>query len=125
MNRNNKVEYAFVIPAYNPDEKLLEVVQSILQKSNNKIFLIDDGSDNATQYIFRTIKGYKDVILLRHSVNMGKGAALKAVFNKILTEYDNIEGVVTVDSDGQHAIPDCFTVLAELEKDGGKIPLLL
>ena len=49
----NKVEYAFIIPAYNPDEKLLEVVQSIQQKSNNKIFLIDDGSKEETQYRMR------------------------------------------------------------------------
>jgi putative flippase GtrA len=112
----NKVEYAFIIPAYNPDEKLLEVVKNIQQKSNNKIFLIDDGSKEETQYIFKTIEGYKDVILLRNSVNIGKGAALKTAFNKILTEYKNIEGVVTLDSDGQHSAPDCLRMLAELEK---------
>jgi len=116
---NNKVEYAFIIPAYNPDKKLLEVVQSIQQKSNNKIFLIDDGSNGDAQYIFQelqTTQYNKNIVFLQHATNLGKGAALKTVFNKILTEYKNIEGVVILDSDGQHSAADCLRVLAELEK---------
>lgn len=117
---NKKKEYAFVIPAYNPDEMLMEVVKNIQKNSNNKIFIIDDGSKNETQSIFhklQTNEYNKNIVFLRHSVNLGKGAALKTVFNKILTEFTNIQGVVTLDSDGQHSIKDCMRVMEELKKD--------
>ncbi len=117
MQSNN---YGFVIPAYNPDEHLLEVVKNIQNESDNKIFIIDDGSKAETQYIFQKLqedKNNTNVIFIQHAINLGKGAALKTIFNHILTTYPEIEGVVTLDSDGQHSIPDCMRVLNELEKN--------
>lgn len=108
-------KYAFVIPVYNPDEKLLEVINEIEAKSDNQIFIIDDGSRSETQYIFEEIKQNKNIIFLKQAVNLGKGAALKMVFNHILVNFPNIEGVVTLDSDGQHSIQDCLRVLHALE----------
>lgn len=113
--------FAFVIPAYNPDNNLLIVVNNILSKNlHHKIFIIDDGSKDNYQHIFEKLNNdyYKeDIVLIRHAVNLGKGAALKTVFNKILTEYIDIQGVVTLDCDGQHSIDDCLQVLIELEKN--------
>ena len=83
--KNNK--YAFVIPAYNPDEHLIEVIRQIREKSKYRIFVIDDGSRENTQHIFDTIEKEfhnSGLTLLRHAVNLGKGAALKTVFNYIL-----------------------------------------
>lgn len=116
---NSKAEYAFVIPAFNPNEKLLEVVQNIRQKSDNKIFVIDDGSNDSAKYIFQKLKKsqYSKICFLEHAINIGKGAALKTAFNKILTEHTKIEGIVTLDSDGQHLIADALKVLGELKKD--------
>ncbi len=116
MTENN---YAFVIPAYNPDENLLKVVTEIQKASNHQIFIINDGSHKDSQHIFDTLKQnsiYHNVVLLEHAVNLGKGAALKTIFNHILVHYPEIEGVVTLDSDGQHAIDDCLKVLQTLEE---------
>lgn len=117
--------FAFVIPAYNPDEHLLEVIEHILNKSRYPIFILDDGSDDASQPIFTSIEDAKNpqVILLRHAINLGKGAALKTLFNHILVNYPEIEGVVTLDSDGQHSIEDCLRVLDELKKSGNTFVL--
>jgi len=112
--------YAFVIPAYNPDENLINVVNEILTKSNNKIFIIDDGSRDESENIFQVFcdeEKYNNVILLKHAVNLGKGAALKTVFNYILVNYSYIKGVVTLDSDGQHSIDDCLKILRRLEEN--------
>jgi len=116
-----KKQYAFIIPAYNPDKKLIEVVRNIQQVSNLKIFIIDDGSKESTQYIFQKLLEEVDntnIIFLRHAINLGKGAALKTVFNHILVNYPLINGVVTLDSDGQHSVKDCLRVLDEVKKDG-------
>jgi len=111
-------EYGFVIPAYNPDQQLLNVINEIQDKSTNTIFIIDDGSNKKNQHIFKRIEEdekYIDVVFLRHAVNLGKGAALKTIFNYILTTHPNIEGIVTLDSDGQHSIDDCLHILKTLE----------
>lgn len=116
MNTN---KYGFVIPAYNPDEHLLNVIENIQRASSNKIFIINDGSNIESQHIFNTLREndtYNDVILIEHAVNLGKGAALKTIFNHILVNYPEIKGVVTLDSDGQHAIDDCLHILKTLEE---------
>ena len=113
-------KYGFVIPAYNPDEHLLTVIKEIQSQSNNMIFIIDDGSKSECEDVFTSLENDLDtqnIVFIRHAVNLGKGAALKTIFNHILTNYPEIEGVVTLDSDGQHSIPDCLRVLKELENN--------
>ncbi len=113
-------KYAFIIPAFNPDNKLNEVIEEIRKKSTYKIFIIDDGSSAASQEIFNSIEDIddKNIYLIKHAVNLGKGAALKTIFNYILVNFPEIEGVVTLDSDGQHSTDDCLRVLDELENNG-------
>jgi glycosyltransferase involved in cell wall biosynthesis len=112
-----KKSYAFIIPAYNPDGKLIELVEHIQQQSDYLIFIIDDGSKETSKPVFDKLKNKvsSGVVLLGHAINMGKGAALKTVFNHILVHYPEIEGVVTLDSDGQHSVEDCLRILNELK----------
>jgi glycosyltransferase involved in cell wall biosynthesis len=114
-----KASYAFVIPAYNPEYHLVNLVERIREQTSLPIFIIDDGSRDKTKSIFEEIKtkNFENVILLAHAVNLGKGAALKTVFNHILVNYPSVQGVVTLDSDGQHRVEDCINVLNELEKN--------
>jgi len=121
--------YAFVIPAYNPDENLLALVERIVKNTNFPIFIIDDGSKEDTQYIFQAIEEEyslnKQVILIKHAINLGKGAALKTIFNYILTTYPQIKGIVTLDSDGQHKVEDALKVLKILEKNSNNQDILV
>jgi hypothetical protein len=112
-------EYAFIIPSLNPDDNLIKLVHNLLSVSNNKIFIVNDGSKDNSNFIFNKIKNIssKRIYLLENAINMGKGASLKMVFNFILTKFPLIEGVVTLDSDGQHLIKDCIRILEELKKD--------
>jgi hypothetical protein len=116
-------EYAFIIPAYNPDEMLLEVVNNIQKESNNKIFVINDGSNENSKYIFEQLKDSKNIYLIEHAINMGKGAALKTIFNHILVNFPNIVGAVTLDSDGQHSVLDSIRVLEELKSNNNAFVL--
>ena len=59
--------------------------------------------------IFKTCKETCHCKIIRHVVNFGKGIALKSAFNYILEQRPDIKGAVTVDCDGQHALPDINT----------------
>ena len=112
-------KFAFVIPAYNPDEYLIDVVDKIIKETNLPIFILDDGSSKDSKVIFdKIVNNYSPnrITILKHAINLGKGAALKSIFNHILVNYPNIKGVVTIDSDGQHSLKDSLNILRELEK---------
>lgn len=107
-----------IIPALNPDEKLITYVQSLIDAGENNILVIDDGSDNDKQYIFEHLQKYEHCHLIKHAVNMGKGRALKDAFNYCLSHFRNeTGGVITVDSDGQHLVEDVLRVKKELTEN--------
>lgn len=86
-----------VIPAYEPDDKLVELIEAL--EGRFPIVVVDDGS--ADKRAFGPIKD-KVTALLAHDRNRGKGAALKTAFSYVLDNLKDVEGVVTADSDGQH-----------------------
>lgn len=90
-----------IIPAYNPDFHLVQLVQE-LKKLGNEIIIVDDGSENKDY--FKQINN--DVLIITHDKNKGKGQALKTAFEYVLKECPKCIGVVTADADGQHGIQD-------------------
>lgn len=97
-----------VIPAYQPDEKLLRTVEELRAHTDYAIVVVDDGSTPDRQPIFASLD--PDVTVLRHDVNRGKGRALKTAFAYIQEHFPQNEGIVTVDADGQHLVPDIVRV---------------
>lgn len=100
-----------VIPAYEPDEKLLHVVDDLRRDTAYAIVVVDDGSSAAAQPVFAALP--EDVALLRHAENRGKGRALKTAYEYIAAHFPQTEGVVTVDADGQHLPADVARVSEE------------
>lgn len=100
-----------VIPAYEPDEKMLPLLKE-LKENNYEIIVIDDGSGPSYKKIFAEAKPYSH--LLVHEVNKGKGAALKTAFSYIEKHYKEYY-IVTLDCDGQHRIKDANKLLKYLE----------
>lgn len=105
-----------VIPAYQPDEKLTGVVDTLILKTNFPIVIVDDGSRAACQPLFDALSQREQVTVLHHEVNRGKGAALKTAFQYIYDNCPDAEGVITVDADGQH-LPDDVLRVAETFRD--------
>ena len=101
-----------IIPALNPDDKLIKLVNE-LKNYFKDIIIVNDGSES--DEIFKKIDG---CIILTHEVNKGKGEALKTAFNYYL---DNLSkkylGVITLDSDGQHLPSDAIEMSKILEKE--------
>jgi len=86
-----------VIPAYNEDKNVREVVGRAM-KFVDQVVVVDDGSTDCT---YKTLEGLEArVVVLRHKVNLGKGAALKTGCAAALQLGADI--IVMLDADGQH-----------------------
>ena len=106
-----------VIPAYQPDNKLIKLIEKIHEKSDFRILVIDDGSSSNCQNIFDKAEQYATV--LRHQVNQGKGQALKTAFTYI-RQQNSYGTVVTADADGQHKIWDILRTANKASENPNK-----
>ena len=106
-----------LIPSLEPDERLPAYIQKLAESGFGHLVVVDDGSGESYQDIFRRI-GEIDprVKVLHHDVNRGKGVALKTGYRWIQENLPEISGVITADADGQHTVPDCIHLAEELEK---------
>ncbi|MCR5449972.1 MAG: bifunctional glycosyltransferase family 2/GtrA family protein [Solobacterium sp.] len=106
---------ALIIPAYEPDEKLLKLCRELKEKDIHNTLVIDDGSGEKYRDIFDEAESMGFPVF-RHAVNLGKGRALKDGFNEVINRQADLIGCVTADSDGQHSVKDiirCMETLCE------------
>ncbi len=110
-----------ILPAFNEEVAIGSVVLET-KRYANRVIVIDDGSSDRTAEV-ATLAGAE---VIRHEVNMGKGAALKTGFDAVIDLQDEAyrhlsgntglksgvesqngpgreqEVIVTIDTDGQH-----------------------
>ena len=109
---------AVIIPAYNPDQILVELVGKLQRYDLLHIIVVNDGSGTQSDKVFRQIA--KGVILLEHRINRGKGAAIKTALEYMNHNQSDIKGIVILDADGQHQAEDALRLLNHLhENDTG------
>jgi glycosyltransferase involved in cell wall biosynthesis len=84
-----------VIAAYNEDKHIDKVIRGIKQYVND-VIVVDDGSKDKT--VEKAIKS--KALVLRHLVNMGKGAALKTGCDYAVKNKADI--IIVADADAQH-----------------------
>ena len=89
-----------IIPAYEPDKKLIELVKE-LNDNNYNVVVINDGSGKKYKKIYDSL----DAKVIEYKENQGKGYALKKGLEYIKKEYPN-SIIVTMDADGQHLVKD-------------------
>lgn len=106
-----------IIPSYKPDERFLTLIKAFIEVGFTDIIVIRDGGGLNYDSIFECVLKIKNVTLLIHAVNLGKGRALKTAFNYVLLNRKDVVGCVTVDADGQHLPKDAFAVAEMLEKN--------
>lgn len=114
---------ALIIPAYNPPENLIGLVKDLLP---NTIIMVNDGCSGDYQKTFDKAAAQDGIIRIDHTVNQGKGAALKTAFAYVLQNMPDIDYVITLDADGQHSPEDIkkiATYCNGLEKETA--PLIL
>lgn len=97
-----------VIPVFN-EATYLDQVLTKVRKYTSHIVVVDDGSSDDSVAIAQKHTKY----VLEHSVNLGKGAALKTGCEFAFKELQ-AEAVITMDSDDQHdpaELPDFVQAL--------------
>jgi len=81
------IKLSVIIPAYNEEKTVLEVVRSVsslnLDKIEKEIVVVDDGSRDKTFDSLSSLNGnIKNLTILRHKRNKGKGAAVQTGIKK-------------------------------------------
>ncbi|MCR4782517.1 MAG: bifunctional glycosyltransferase family 2/GtrA family protein [Lachnospiraceae bacterium] len=99
-----------IIPSYEPDERLIDLLEDLVKREISPVIIVNDGSDEKYDEYFvraKNIISSQGGVILKHDINRGKGKALKTAFSYCLENYPDMIGVITADSDGQHT-PDCI-----------------
>lgn len=115
-----------IIPSYNPDEKLVELVDNLVENGFQRLVIVNDGS--AQEYHAWFEKAVQKAsqkgtcCLLEHEKNCGKGRALKTAFAYCRNLPECI-GVITVDGDGQHLVKDIIACCDVLRLEPDKVVL--
>ena len=97
-----------IVPSYNEEQRLAAVIAEA--KKHAPVIVVDDGSKDRTA----AVAEQAGATVLRHKVNLGKGAALKTGSDYALTQ--GAQRIVVMDADGQHnptKIPLFFAGLEE------------
>ena len=116
---NELSQISVVLPSLDPDEKLITVVDGLLEYGFSHIILVNDGSKQENLHYFTDLAAqHPEITLLHHEVNKGKGAALKNAFRWFLENRPDGYGVVTVDGDNQHHPEDTRTCCEHMLKTG-------
>lgn len=98
-----------VIPAYNEEKSIIGIIQKT-RKYVDKVIVVDDGSMDSTKKNAENT----GAIVLRHVVNLGKGAALKTGCDFAFSK--GAKFVVALDADAQHNPEDIPRLAEKLER---------
>jgi glycosyltransferase involved in cell wall biosynthesis len=113
-----------LIPAYQPSPALPQMVRELAATDEvEAVIVVDDGSGPAYRQIFDAAAEGEGVTVLRHVVNLGKGAALKTGLNAAACQFPDHVGVVTADADGQHKVGDILRTARALAANPASLVL--
>ena len=112
----HKQKPCVVIPAYREQRTIHNVVERV-RKYVQPVIVVDDGSPD------RTAAEAADAgaVVVRHTLNMGKGVALNTGFN--YARQNRFDYLITLDADGQHDPANIPRFIEAYERTG--IPVLI
>lgn len=111
-----ELKHIIIIPSLNPNQRLISLVDELIDTKICRIVIVNDGSDMTCSSIFERLNNYKDVVVLNHKTNLGRGAALKTAFSYCIGNFKDCFGVVTATDDGQYKASEIIKVAQESER---------
>ena len=118
-------KFLIVIPSYRPTIMLFKVIDSIYKNillykmiNHNNIYILVIDYGNRSIYeekIINDLNYFKNLIILKNSVNMGQGYSIKKGIT--YAKENKFDGILTLDDDGQHTLDDIINLLLEAQKN--------
>ncbi len=118
----NSQKIFIVMPAYNEERTVGEVLQELCER-NYCVIVVDDGSKDQTSSIVNDIRAKhpQKIFICQHLINQGLGAALRTGIQCALNLGANY--IVTFDADGQHHPEDVAKIIEPLQKGDAQVAL--
>ena len=95
-----KMKYCVVVPVYNSETHVSDVINDVLQYTQD-VIVVNDGSTDAT---LQVISRFVGIDVVSYSRNRGKGYAISKGLDRALKQ--GFTHAVTIDADGQHKACD-------------------
>jgi len=99
-----------LIPAYNEEKSICQVVNGLKSRGYDNILVVDDGSNDRTFEMVHRLNVY----VARHLLNRGAGNATATGF--AIAKILDPEIIVTFDADGQHDASDIVKLIGPIKR---------
>lgn len=115
--KNERLEVAVVIPAYNSEKTLRNVYKKIPKSMVNEIIVVDDGSKDKTVEVAKEL-GLKPIL---HMKNMGYGANQKTLYTRALE--NGADYIIMLHPDDQYDGKEISKFIRALKEGKGDLVL--
>ena len=114
VNSENKNDIFLVVPAYNEQNTVSQIIEGIAERGYSVILVNDGSADNTLELAIESKRKYPNqIFIVSHVINRGLGAALKTGMTVALNK--GAKYIITFDADGQHEISDIPAVCKPLQ----------
>ncbi len=103
--------YVALVPSYNEEDHIKELIARLKKIPNLKTIVVDDGSADSTADVVKRL----GITLIKHAKNKGKAEAIKTGLDYILKNYSKVNYVVLLDADMQYYPEDAIKLIKPLE----------
>ena len=113
------MKISIIIPLYNEEKTiitLLEKIKNIQVLNSKEVIIVDDFSNDNSLKLVEDYKGLKNILVLKHNKNLGKGAAIKTA-----QKHVNGEIVIIQDADLEYDPNDYSRLINPIINDNFKV----
>lgn len=104
------MKLSIIIPVYNEEKTIFEIIRQVkaVKGLEKEIIVVDDSSTDETS---KVIKNIKDITVVKHLKNQGKGAAIKTGISQVSGDY-----ILIQDADLEYDPQDILIMMKPIKK---------
>ncbi len=111
------MKLSVIIPTYNESATLAQIIEKVQRVDIKKeIIIVNDGSTDKTKEILENYKSQKEITVVHHKKNMGKGSAIRTGRNYITGDI-----VIIQDADLETEPSDYLHLVKPIIKNQSKV----
>lgn len=112
------MKVSIIIPVYNEKKTIIKLLQKVLniKDIHKEIIIVDDGSNDGSKNLIKKYAYKKNIKLIFHKRNKGKGAAIKSAIKHISGKI-----VIIQDADLEYNPNDYYKLLKPFNQENIKV----